>query len=81
VSLKPASVERQEVLDLASLAVENAAKDGGMIAADTEAQRLLDDSPDCQIPLSELRDAIARLAIERGVAVEFGDEPPAANSR
>ena len=72
MSLKPASVERQEVLDLASLSVEGAAQDGGMIPADMEARRLLDAHPNCQISFDELREAIARLAIDRGVGVEFG---------
>jgi hypothetical protein len=72
MSLKPASVERQEVVDLASLSVEGAAQDGGMIPADMEARRLLDAHPNCQISFDELRAAIARLAIDRGVGVEFG---------
>jgi hypothetical protein len=72
MSLKPQSVERQEVLDLASLSVEGAAQDGGMIPADMEARRLLDAHPNCQISFDELREAIARLAIDRGVGVEFG---------
>jgi hypothetical protein len=75
VSLKSKSVDRQEVLDLAGLAVEGAAQDGGMIPANMEARRLLDAHPDCQIPFEELRDAIAQLAVERGVGVEFGLRP------
>jgi hypothetical protein len=73
MALKAKSVARQEVLDLATLSVEGAAQDGGMIPADMEARRLLDAHPDCQIPFEELRDAIARLAIDHGVGVEFGD--------
>jgi hypothetical protein len=73
MSLKVKSVDRQEVLDLAALSVEGAAKDGGMIQADMEAHRLLDAHPDCQISFEELRDTIARLAIEHNVGVEFGD--------
>ena len=57
MSLKPASVERQEVLDLASLSVEGAAQDGGMIPADMEARRLLDAHPDCQISLTSYEPA------------------------
>lgn len=75
MSLKAKSVERQEVLDLASLSIEGAAQDGGMIPADMEARRLLDAHPDCQISFEELRDAIARLALARGVGVEFGLRP------
>ncbi len=46
-----------------------------MIAADVEARRLLDTNPDCQIPFEELREAIATLAVRRGVGVEFGLRP------
>ena len=79
MSLKAKSVEKQEVMDLARLAVEGAAKDGGMIAADMEARRLLDENPGCQIPFDELRDTIARQATERGVGVEFGFRPDHSN--
>ena len=72
MSLKTKSVERQEVLDLASLSVVGAAQDGGMIQADMEARRLLDANPDCQMSFEDLRDAIARMAIKRDVSVEFG---------
>jgi hypothetical protein len=72
LSPKGAFVERQEIWDLASLSVEGAAQDGGMIAADMEARRLLDAHPECQISFDELRACIARLAIDRGVSVEFG---------
>ena len=72
MSLKTQSVERTQVLDLAALSVEAAAQDGGLIAADMEARRLLDANPDCQISFDELRAAIARLAVNRGVIVEFG---------
>ena len=49
MSLKTQSVERTEALDLAALAVEAAAQDGGMIPADLEARRLLDANPDCPL--------------------------------
>jgi hypothetical protein len=75
MALKTKSVDRQEVLDLAALSVEGAAQDGGMIPADMEARRLLGAYPECQIPFEELRDTIARLAIEHGVGVEFGLRP------
>ena len=75
MSLKARSFERQEIMDLASLSVQGAAQDGGMIAADMEARRLLDAHPDCQIPFEELRDAISRLAVQRGVGIEFGLRP------
>jgi hypothetical protein len=40
-----------------------------------EARRLLEAHPDCQIPFKELRDAIARMAVEKGAGVEFGFRP------
>ena len=70
--LKTKSVERQQLLDLAFLSVEGAANDGGLIAADIEARRLLDSNPDSQISFEDLRDAIVRFAMEKRVAVEFG---------
>ena len=75
MSLKTQSVERTEVLDLAALSVEAAAQDGGLIPADLEARRLLDANPDCQMSFDELRASIARLAVKRGVIVEFGLRP------
>jgi hypothetical protein len=81
--LKTKSVERQQLLDLALLSVEGAANDGGLIAADIEARRLLDSSPDGQISFEDLRDAIVRFAMEKRVAVEFGfhagEDDPTAN--
>jgi len=50
MALKTRSVETKAVTDLAALAVFTASKDGGMIAADVEARRLLDENPNCQIP-------------------------------
>ena len=76
MSLKATSVGRQEVIDLVVLSVAGAAQDGGMIAADTEARRLFDAHPDCQIPFEELRDTIAEIAVAHGVGVEFGFRPP-----
>ena len=70
--LKPKFVERQQLLDLALLSVEGAANDGGLIAADIEARRLLGSNPDSQISFGDLRDAIVRFAMEKRVAVEFG---------
>jgi hypothetical protein len=75
MSLKARSVETQELLDLASLVIDGAAKDGGMIAADMEARRLLDAHPDCHISFEQLRESIAQLAVIRGVGVEFGLRP------
>jgi len=72
VSLKTQSVEVRTVVDLAALAVFTASKDGGMIAADLEARRILDANPDCQTPFAELRDAIVRVAVKHGLGVQFG---------
>ena len=72
MSLKTKSVESGQVLDLAALSVEGAARHGRMIAVDVEARRLLDAHPDCQISFEVLRDTIARLAFARGVRVDFG---------
>jgi len=72
MSLKTKSVQTSEVFDLAALSVKGAAEDGGVVAADMEARRLLDAHPYCQIPFDELRDTIARIAVKRGVGVEFG---------
>ena len=65
----------REVLDLVTLSIEGAMQDGGMVPADMEARRLLEAHPDCQIPFKELRDAIARMAVEKGAGVEFGFRP------
>ena len=72
MSPKTASGERQEILDLANLFVKGAARDGGMIAVDPETRHLLDSHPDSEMSFSELHDAIARIAISRGVGIEFG---------
>ena len=72
MSLKTASVERKEILDLAMLSIESAARDGGLLVAHTEARRLLAVYPDCRMSFEELREAIARLAISRGAGVELG---------
>jgi hypothetical protein len=72
MSLKVKSVEAKMVLDLAALAVSTASKDGGMIVADAEALRLLHENPYCQTSFTELRDAIAMMAVKQGVGVEFG---------
>jgi len=63
MSLKTASVERQEMLDLASLSMESAARDGRVFVAHTEARRILAVHPESRMSFEELREAIARLAI------------------
>jgi hypothetical protein len=69
---KPA---RESILNLALSAVEHASRNGGMIAAHTEAVRLLNEHPECSMSVDELRDEIARIAMHRGVGVEFGSPP------
>jgi hypothetical protein len=71
--VKAKSVVLEDLLDLANFSVQAAAQDGGMISVDVRARRLLDAYIDCPIPFEELRDAIARLALERGVGVKFRD--------
>lgn len=71
--MSPEVDARQKVLSLAHLAVQKAARDGGMIPAHTLAVQLLADHPDCPMSFEELRDGIARVAIEHGVGVEFGE--------
>lgn len=43
------------VTDLASLAIETAAMDGGMTEGDLDAHYLLDEKPDAQTSFEELR--------------------------
>lgn len=64
---------RQDLLDLALVAVEKAARDGGMIAPYGLAVRILKEHPTKGVSVAELQQAIVNLAIERRVGVEFGD--------
>jgi hypothetical protein len=61
--LKTASVKRREMLDLASLSIESADREGRPFVVRTEARRLLAAYPDCRMSFEELRKAIAGLAI------------------
>jgi hypothetical protein len=67
------SLERQIVTELAIVAVEAASRDGGMIAAQDVAQRLLTDHPACSMKVLELRDQIVQMALNRGVGIEFSE--------
>lgn len=64
---------RQQMLALAAAVVEKAAKDGGIVAARREALRLALEHPGCPMTVEDLSSAIATLAVERGLAVEFED--------
>jgi len=80
MSRKAQSVEAITVMDLAAFAVFTASKDGGMIAADVEARRILDENPYCQTPFAELRNAIVLMAVQHGIGVEFGQREPSLSS-
>ena len=67
---------RRQALAGAIVAVAKAARNGGMISIDLRAQRLLNEYPDCGLSLAELREELARLAIEQGVGVRFGESSP-----
>ena len=64
---------RRLLLNRATVAVEKAARNGGMINATIEARRLVDDCiAGDALSLNEVVEDIARLATERGLVVEFG---------
>jgi hypothetical protein len=73
--LKVKSVERQEMWDRTLVAIQKAARSGGVISPTKLAQLLLDEHPEAGISLATLQDGIARLAVEYGMGVKFGDEP------
>jgi hypothetical protein len=75
MSLKVKSVERQEMVDRTLIAIQKAARNGGVFSATKLARLLLDEHPDVGISLATLQDGIARLAVEYGIGVELGDEP------
>ena len=63
---------RRQALAGAIVAVTKAARDGGVMFVDRHAQRLLSEYPDCGMSFAELREELARLAVQQGVNVEFG---------
>ena len=75
MSLRVKSVEQQEMMDRTLIAIQKAARSGGVISATKLAQLLLDEHPDIGISLATLQNGIARLAVEYGIRVEFGDTP------
>ncbi|CAN5370805.1 hypothetical protein BH10PSE9_BH10PSE9_17100 [soil metagenome] len=71
MSLKTQSVIVQEVSDAAGTAVEGVFRNGKLISAIAVARQILEDHPDCNMPVETLADRIGRMAVARGVAVEF----------
>ena len=63
---------RVEMLTLAMVDVNEAAKHGSAISAWRTARRVLRRFPNSPMPIEELQTEIARLAVENGVPVEFG---------
>jgi hypothetical protein len=64
---------RRQILNRATVAVEQAARDGGVIKATVEARRIIDECiAGDALTLNEVAEDIARLATERGLVVDFG---------
>ena len=72
--MKSHSADWKEVLNLAVIEVEKASRAGGIIYVSVVAQRLLDQHPRCAMPFLELRNTLARLAQNRGLIVNSGDD-------
>jgi len=66
---------RHHILNRATVAVEKAARNGGLIKATVEARRILSEYELGCMTVDQVADEIARLASERGLIVEFGDAP------
>ena len=71
----PTSDSRRQVLSRAIVAVEKAARNGGVINATVEARRIMDESNAGDMSLDHVAVEIGRLASERGLGVEFGEAP------
>ena len=63
---------RQRVFDCAAAAVETASWSGAVVSVDVEADRLFHEHPDCPLPVADLRDVIALIAIRRRVPIQLG---------
>ena len=61
-----------KVLDTVSTAVKKASQNGPVLVINAEADRLLSEHPDCQLSRAAVRDFIARLAMRRGIPMQFG---------
>ena len=69
----PKNDSRRRVLRLAILAVEKASRDGVVVNATVEARRIRSEIDAGNLSVDEIADDIARLAAEKGLAVEFGE--------
>lgn len=63
---------RDDAIDLASIAVDEAARDGGIVPVRETAQAIFRQVPDRSMSLEELEKQITRMATARGVAVQLG---------
>ena len=63
---------RRQVMNRATVAVEKASRNGGVIKATVEARRILTECEAGDMSLTEVAEDIARLASEKGVVVELG---------
>ena len=69
----PKDDSRRVIVNRATVIVERAARDGKVVKATVEARRIMDECvAGNAISLDEIAEDIARLATERGLAVEFG---------
>ena len=66
---------RRHILNRTTVAVAKAARDGDVIRATVEARRILNECVSGGMTVDQVASEIARLAAERGLAVEFGDRP------
>lgn len=70
MAVKVKSVDRRELLDRITVAVEKAARNGGTLRLDETVRTLQgDDAP--SMPLLELEREIVRVALHAGVGVDF----------
>jgi hypothetical protein len=67
-----AASPRQQIIDEALIAILRAAKDRSVLSLTHECQRLAANHPNSGMTTQEMRDLIARLAVDRGVSVGFG---------
>lgn len=63
---------RQRVFDGAAAAVEMASWSGAIVSLDAEADRLFQERADCPLPVADIRDVIALIAIRRRVPIQLG---------
>lgn len=63
---------RQEIFDRAFTAVLAARRRGSILMVKAEADRLWRAQPHCPVPLEDLHDVIALMAMRKGVPLQFG---------